>query len=110
MSPLNSGRLPAVLTTRFCLFIGVVLAAGATVVSGCGGSSPSSPSPTPSPASPGPDTGTPGPPATLVGAGDIGLCGSVTVAATAKLVDAISGIVFTTGDNAYPNGFGREFS
>jgi len=59
--------------------------------------------------SPGPDTGNAGPPATLVGAGDIGLCGSVTVAATAKLVDAISGIVFTTGDNAYPNGSAANF-
>jgi hypothetical protein len=35
----------------------------------------------------------------LVGAGDIGQCGSAAVAATALLIDRISGIVFTTGDN-----------
>ena len=31
------------------------------------------------------------------------------IAATAHLVDAISGIVFTTGDNAYPNGSAANF-
>jgi hypothetical protein len=56
-----------------------------------------------------PDAGTPGPPAVLVGAGDIGLCGSPAVAATAQLLDRISGIVFTTGDNAYPNGTAQNF-
>jgi len=91
---------------RFCL-TGVGLVVIATIASRCGGSSPSSPSPTPSP--PGVGSGTPGPPAILVGAGDIGQCGSPAVAATAQLLDRVSGIVFTTGDNAYPNGSTANF-
>jgi hypothetical protein len=51
----------------------------------------------------------PGPPVVLVGAGDIGLCGSPAVAATAQLLDSISGIVFTTGDHAYPDGTAANF-
>jgi acid phosphatase type 7 len=87
--------------------IGVVLIAGTVAVSKCGGSSPSSPT---SPATPpGSGSGAPGPPAVLVGAGDIGLCGSPAIAATAHLIDQISGIVFTTGDNAYPNGSAENF-
>jgi hypothetical protein len=96
-----------VLTSRICFFIGAALVAGAGIVSGCGGSSPSSPSPTPS--NPGPGADTPGPPATLVGTGDIGLCGSPAVAATAELVDRVAGVVFTTGDHAYPNGSAQNF-
>jgi acid phosphatase type 7 len=87
----------------------VVFLAGTTLVFGCGGSSPSSPSPIPSPPLLGPGAGTPGPPAVLVGAGDIGLCGSPAVAATAQLIDRIAGIVFTTGDNAYPAGTAENF-
>ena len=78
------------------------------MVSRCGGSTPASPSPTP-PNIPGPGSGSPAPPATLVGAGDIGQCGSPAVAATALLIDRISGVVFTTGDNAYPNGSASNF-
>jgi hypothetical protein len=85
--------------------VGIVVFA--TSVWRCGSSSPSSPSPTPS--VPGPGTGTSGPPAILVGAGDIGQCGSAAVAATAQLIDRISGVVFTTGDNAYPNGSASNF-
>jgi hypothetical protein len=44
-----------------------------------------------------------------VGAGDIGACGSAGVAATALLLDHVPGIVFTTGDNAYPNGTAENF-
>jgi hypothetical protein len=40
----------------------------------------------------------------LVGAGDIGQCGSPGPEATARVLDGISGIVFTAGDNAYPSG------
>jgi Calcineurin-like phosphoesterase len=47
--------------------------------------------------------------AVLVGAGDIGECGSVHPAETAALVAAIPGIVFTTGDNAYSTGSAAEF-
>lgn len=47
--------------------------------------------------------------ATLVGAGDIASCWSEGDEATAALLDAIPGTVFTTGDNAYERGTRREF-
>jgi Calcineurin-like phosphoesterase len=47
--------------------------------------------------------------AVLVGAGDIGKCGSVQAEATAKLIDKIEGAVFTAGDNAYPKGRQADF-
>jgi len=40
----------------------------------------------------------------LVGAGDIGSCHGRGPERTAQLVDGIEGTVFTTGDNAYPDG------
>lgn len=46
----------------------------------------------------------------LVGAGDIGDCNSDGDEATAALLDAIPGTVFTTGDNAYPSGRERDFT
>jgi len=46
----------------------------------------------------------------LVGAGDIASCGYTTDTATAKLLDSISGTVFTTGDNVYPNGTYTEYT
>jgi hypothetical protein len=93
---------------RFCLAgVGVVVLA--TIVARCGGSSPASPSPTPTPLPPNGPSGAPGPPITLVGAGDIGQCGSAAVAATAQILDRVGGIVFTTGDNAYPNGSATNF-
>jgi len=46
--------------------------------------------------------------ATLVGAGDIATGGSATEE-TAKLVRAVSGTVFTAGDNAYDSGTDAEF-
>ncbi len=55
----------------------------------------------------------PTPPArsfTVVGAGDIGLCGSAGPEATAKLLDGIPGVVFTLGDNAYPYASAENFS
>ena len=48
--------------------------------------------------------------AVLVGAGDIASCGLADDSATAALVDAIPGTVFTAGDNAYENGTPDEFS
>ena len=45
----------------------------------------------------------------LVGAGDIAACASDGDEATAKLLDGISGIVFTLGDNAYPHGTLADF-
>ncbi len=41
---------------------------------------------------------------TLVGAGDIGDCGSPGAETTARLLDRIPGTIFTTGDNAYMTG------
>ena len=46
---------------------------------------------------------------TLVGAGDISRCDNKGDTATAKLLDSISGTVFTAGDNAYKEGSLRQF-
>ena len=46
----------------------------------------------------------------LVGAGDISTCDNNNDEATAKLLDNISGTVFTAGDNAYPDGTYTEFT
>jgi hypothetical protein len=46
----------------------------------------------------------------LVGAGDIAACDTNNDEATAQLLDRIGGTVFTTGDNAYPNGTAAEFA
>ena len=45
----------------------------------------------------------------LVGAGDIGMCGSTGPEATARLLDDIEGTVFTAGDNAYFQGTAQQF-
>ena len=45
----------------------------------------------------------------MVGAGDIASCSSSGDEATAKLLDGISGTVFTTGDNAYSSGTAAQF-
>jgi len=46
----------------------------------------------------------------LVGAGDIADCASSDDEATAKLLDNVSGTVYTLGDNAYESGAPSEFS
>jgi acid phosphatase type 7 len=46
----------------------------------------------------------------LVGAGDIADCSLSGDEATAKLLDGISGTVFTLGDDAYPNGSATDFA
>ena len=46
----------------------------------------------------------------LVGAGDIGVCGVDGAERTARLLDGIGGIVFTTGDHAYSNGTRDDFT
>ncbi|HWQ12308.1 MAG TPA: hypothetical protein VNL77_05880, partial [Roseiflexaceae bacterium] len=46
----------------------------------------------------------------LVGAGDIASCSRDTDEATARLLDAIPGTVFTTGDNVYPDGTSAQFA
>lgn len=47
---------------------------------------------------------------TLVGAGDIASCLTSSDEATAKLLDGISGTVFTAGDNAYAHGATGDFA
>lgn len=49
-------------------------------------------------------------PAVLVGAGDIAACDSDGDEATARILDATPGGVFTAGDNAYERGTDREFA
>ncbi len=46
----------------------------------------------------------------LVGAGDISTCSNNNDEATAKLLDSISGTVFTLGDNAYSSGTLAEYT
>ncbi len=58
---------------------------------------------------PGPD-GNPEPSATLVGAGDIAVCGESAHEETARVLDTIPGTVFTAGDNAYPDGTAQQFA
>src|SRR5262245_1255318 len=81
------------------------------VVSACG-SNPVGPGRSPGP-SPGPSP-IPIPPATtvtMVGAGDIGWCGSDGGPdLTAALLDTINGTVFTAGDNAYFNGSTLDYA
>jgi len=70
--------------------------------SGPTGSASGSPSPaTPSPSSAGDPV--------LVGAGDIADCDLPDDSATAALIDATPGTVFTAGDNAYPDGTAAQF-
>ena len=52
---------------------------------------------------------TDGPVAVLVGAGDIAECTEGADAETADLIEAVDGIVFTLGDNAYERGTFAEF-
>jgi hypothetical protein len=49
-------------------------------------------------------------PVVLVGAGDIAECTLPWAAETASLLDSISGVVFTLGDNAYPIGSTDNFA
>jgi Ca2+-binding RTX toxin-like protein len=48
--------------------------------------------------------------AVLVGAGDIAVCNGTADSATAALVAATPGTVFTLGDNAYPDGTAADFA
>src|SRR5437762_1287185 len=50
-----------------------------------------------------------GPSGMLVGAGDIGFCGTPGAEATARLLDRLPGTVFTAGDNAYDAGTRAQF-
>jgi hypothetical protein len=48
--------------------------------------------------------------AVMVGAGDISSCSNSNDDATAKLLDSISGTVFTLGDNAYDSGTSTQYN
>ena len=76
----------------------------ALVATHCGKGSPTQPSP-PGTNDPLPGTRT----AILVGAGDIGLCGSRGTDLTGGLVEATLGEVFLVGDIAYPSGNLQSF-
>jgi Calcineurin-like phosphoesterase len=77
----------------------------AVVASSCGKGSPTSPTP-PNGGEPPPGSRT----AVLIGAGDIGLCGSPAVAATGQLIQNTLGDVFLAGDIAYPQGTTADFN
>jgi acid phosphatase type 7 len=80
------------------------LGIGLTAISmacGGGGGTPSGPTP------PGPPTGDRN--AEVIVVGDIGWCGSNGPAATAQLVDRLSGRLLLAGDIAYPNGSAADF-
>ena len=67
---------------------------------------------TPSPATPSPTTPSPRQAAAdvLIGAGDIAECSGIEDSATAALVAATAGTVFTLGDNVYPNASAADFA
>lgn len=79
---------------------------------GCSGGGTTTPTPFPPNLTP---PSTPDPTAiepteeVFVGAGDIAWCGLPGAGLTATLLDAISGTVFTAGDNAYPRGTSEDF-
>jgi hypothetical protein len=90
----------------------VVVVAASVVANGCGGERNV---PTPvnplSPASPAPIGPAPiAPPATIVAAGDVGVCGRAEVEATARVIDGVPGPVLGLGDLAYPDGSARDFA
>ncbi len=62
--------------------------------------------PTPVPTPPSGSSGDP----TLVGAGDIAICGNPGAEATAKLLDKIPGTIFTAGDNSNDSGTASEYA
>jgi hypothetical protein len=76
----------------------------AVLATQCGKGSPTSPTP---PGGGEPPLGSRT--AVLVGAGDIGLCGSPAVAATGQLIQNTLGDVFLAGDIAYPHGSTANF-
>lgn len=88
------------MTWRQSLFLGALVAAA------CSGTDLQ-----PSPSAPG---GPPPPPApnetfVLVGAGDIGMCGSTAPLSTGRLLDNQPGTVFAAGDLAYEEGTAEQF-
>jgi acid phosphatase type 7 len=80
----------------------LVITLGGTAVASATPASTGSRTPTPSSA--------PSGSVVLVGAGDIASCSRNQDESTARLLDNISGTVFTTGDNVYPDGTSSEFT
>jgi acid phosphatase type 7 len=81
----------------------LMLGCGSKSNSGRSGSSASPPTAATTPATTGGDP-------VLVGAGDIADCSDLSGAeATAEILDATPGVVFTVGDNAYPSGTAEQF-
>jgi hypothetical protein len=74
------------------------------VSASCGGSSSRPPQ------APGPVIPIAYGPESIIAAGDIGECGSLGHAATARLLDRLPGTILTLGDNAYPRGSLSEFT
>jgi hypothetical protein len=103
--------------TRVRLSLTFVVIAPLAIFAACGDRAspaadlgPTSPSPvTQPPAAPAPPVSTGS--EVLVGAGDIALCGPnlANAEATSRLLDSISGTVFTTGDNTQTAGTPEEF-
>jgi hypothetical protein len=99
------GRTPQQACVRAAIQLALLLA----VVSTATCADPSGPSCTTCPAPP--PVG-----AVLVGAGDIGQCGSPGTEATAQMLDDLfpdsttPGTIFTAGDNAYPHGQAKDFT
>ena len=102
----RANRVSGVMRSRFKFRPWVVLLALAAV--GCSNSqAPNITAPSPlgfPPSLPGSAVG-----AVLVGAGDIAACGNTGSEETARLLDAIDGVVFTAGDNAYEDGTVQEY-
>src|SRR5262249_49476794 len=82
----------------------------AAVCAQCGGRDRGTP---PTPTSPvlpvSPPFTPPAAPEVLVGAGDIAMCNQPGAEFTAKLLDGITGTVFTAGDNAYLTGSRADY-
>jgi len=68
------------------------------------------PPPPPPPPGPPPAPPPPGSGVVFVGAGDIAGCSSSDDEATAQLLDAVAGTVFTLGDNAYTSGTAANYA
>ena len=74
----------------------------------CGSQSPTGPTPGPPPGSPPPSVPPSSGPQIFVGAGDIAMCDRNSLE-TAALLDAIGGLIFTLGDNAYFQGTRQQY-
>jgi hypothetical protein len=99
-----SSSNPAVAAVSSTGMVTGVGAGTATVSASAGGKTGSSTISVPLPPPP------TSPPQTLVGAGDIASCSSSGDALTADVLDGIPGTIFTTGDNAYPNGSSTDYA